>query len=189
MASPSFITRRLRALLLGVALCFAACASWGVSSACAQQQESGLLDRIEHPDRTLKNDMADKQFSTSSSVSGKQAAVRPFIFGGSSTFHTGDGTYNTRPFHNKDGFRTEAYTTRTATTGKEGFSQKNKSFDTKAADVHEDRAANKAAPVQSYAQGEKPFLGRGTRQDTIDELRSQKNMTIDQVRELLNKNK
>ena len=171
-------------------LCVAACGSWGVSSARAQQQESGLLDRIEHPDRTLKNSMADKQFSTSSSVSGKQAAVRPFIFGRSSTFHTGDGTYNTRPFRGKDNFRTEAFTTHAASAGNQGFSQTNKSFDTKTVDVHEDRAANKAAPVQEYAQGEKPFLGRGKRQDSIDDItRKQKDLTIDQVRELLNKNK
>ena len=189
MVSPSLSTRRLRTVWLGAMWCVAACGFLGVSSARAQQQESGLLDRIEHPDRTLKNSMADKQFSTSSSVSGKQAEVRPFIFGRSSTFHTGDGAYNARPFRGKDGFRTEAFTTRVAATRKEGFSQTNKSFDTKAVDVHADRAADKAVPVQGYAQGEKPFLGRGTRQDTIDELRSQKNMTIDQVRELLNKNK
>ena len=189
MASPFLFTRRRRAIWLGATLCVAACGSWGVSSARAQQQESGLLDRIEHPDRTLKNSMADKQFSTSSSVSGKQAEVRPFIFGRSSTFRTGDGTYNTRPFRGKNSFRTDAYATHTAATGNQGFSQTNKSFDTKSVDVHADRAANKAAPVQAYAQGEKPFLGRGTRQDTIDELRKQKDLTIDQVRELLNKNK
>ena len=35
----------------------------------------------------------------------------------------------------------------------------------------------------------KPFLTQGKRQDEIDDLRKQKNLTIDQVREILNKNR
>ena len=76
-----------------------------------------------------------------------------------------------------------------AAAGSRGFTQTDKTFGTKAMDVREDRAANKAAPVQGYAPFERAYLGRGKRQDTIDDLRNQKNMTIDQVRELLNKNK
>ena len=56
-------------------------------------------------------------------------------------------------------------------------------------DVKEDRAANQTAAVRDYAPASKPFLGRGRRQDTIDDLRNEKNLTIDQVREILNKNK
>ncbi len=187
MTPPSQITRRLRAVWLGMLLGVAACGAWGVSSARAQQQESGLLDRIDHPDRTMKNSMADKQFSTSSSVSGKQASIRPFIFGHASTFNAGDGTFNTRAFHGREGYRTESYGTRVAATGKDGFAQTNKSFGTKTADVHEDRAANKAAPVQAYVPGDKSIVIRGKRQDDLDDLYHQKSLDIAQVRELLNK--
>ena len=187
MVSPSQISRCRRALWLGAVWCVAAFGVWGISSARAQQQESGLLDRIDHPDRTMKNSMADKSFSTSSSVSGKQAAVHPFIFGHASTFNAGDGAFNTRAFHGKDGYHTESYGTRVAATGKEGFAQTNKSFGTKTADVHEDRAANKAAPVQAYVPGDKSIVIRGKRQDDLDDLYHQKNLDIAQVRELLNK--
>ena len=74
-----------------------------------------------------------------------------------------------------------------AATGKEGFSQTNKSFGTKAADVHEDRAANKSASVQAYVPGDKAIVIRGKRQDDLDDLYHQKNLDIGQVRELLNK--
>ena len=163
---------------------------WIVSSATAQQQEHGLLDRLEHPDRTLHYSPSDKQFSTSSTVNGKQATVRPFLFGQSTAaLHAGDGAFSTRAFHGKDGYRTDAFATRATPTATQGFGQTNKTFATKTMDVHEDRAANKAMAVQEYSAGGKLFQGRGTRQDTIDDLRKQKNLTVDQVREILNKNK
>jgi len=163
---------------------------WTVSSAAAQQQERGLLDRLEHPDRTLHYSPSDKQFSTSSTVSGKQASVRPFLFGQSTAvLRGGDGTFSTRAFHGKDGYRTDAFAAHAVTAAGQGFGQTNKTFATKTMDVREDRAANKTLAVQEYSAGEKLFMGRGTRQDTIDDLRKQKNLTVDQVREILNKNK
>ena len=186
MVSSCFISWRLLAVLFFI---LEVC-TWTASSAVAQQQEHGLLDRLEHPDRTLHYSPSDKQFSTSSAVGGKEAAVRPFLFGRSAAaLRAGDGAFSTHAFHGKDGYHADAFATHAAPAAGQGFVQTNKTFGTKTMDVREDRAANQTMPVQEYSPGEKLFLERGKRQDTIDELRRQKNLTVDQVREILNKNK
>lgn len=56
--------------------------------------------------------------------------------------------------------------------------------------MREDRAANRSLDTsRPYVNSGKLFLVPGKRQDSIDDLRRQKNLTIDQVREILNKNR
>lgn len=158
----------------------------GAASARAQQQEGGVMDRILHPDRTLAFEGADKQFATSASFGGKQATVKTFAFSKTANLKGGDGSFNTKAFAQKDRFQTKDFTYRTTATTK-NFAQTDKTFGTKTMDVKEDRAANKSAPISEYVPGEKPYLGRGKRQDDFDDLYHQKNLNIDQVRQLLNK--
>ena len=41
--------------------------------------------------------------------------------------------------------------------------------------------------MRDYIPGQKSIVIRGKRQDTIDEIHDQKDLTIDEVREILNK--
>ena len=162
-----------------------------VASAHAQKQEGGLLDRIDHPDRTLAYSPADKQFGTASAAGNRQATVHAFAFSHGATLRSGDGVFRTHGYGGKDEFRTQDYSTRVSPASSQGFSQTDKTFGTKSVEGKEDRAANKTLIT---GRGEdtdsgKPFLGHGKRQEYIDDLRRQKNLTIDQVREILNKNK
>ena len=190
MVSLPCLARRTRLAAIAVA---ALCASTfgAISSARAQQQESGFLDRINNPDRTLHYSPADKQFAVASSAANKQAVVRPFAFSRPATLRAGDGAFGTKAYDAQNAFRTKDFATHADPGVGKSFAQTDKLFSTKGFDVHEDRAANKslAAPIHEYAPFDKPFLGRGRRQDSIDDLRKQKNLTVDQVREILNKNK
>ena len=161
----------------------------GVSAARAQQQESGFLDRLDHPDRTLHYSPSDKTFTAPSNVTGKPVPIRTFAFGHAANVGAGNGVFQTRSFNGDGKFHTQDYTTRNATASGKGFAQTDKGYATKSMDVKEDRAAGKTMPIHDYVNSEKPYLIRGKRQDEIDELTKEKNLTIDQVRELLNKNK
>ena len=159
------------------------------ASARAQTQEGGTLDRILHPDRTLAFDGGNKAFTTSSTVGSKQASVKTFAFSKAATLKAGDGAFSTKAFASEGHFQTDAFSTRPAASVQKGFAQKDTLFATKTMAVKEDAAANKTLAVHEYAPFERAYLGRGRRQDTIDDLRKKKNLSIDEVRELLNKNK
>lgn len=190
MAFFPLTLRRPRVDRFAAMFAVAAAGCWFATVACAQQtQESGLLDRIDHPDRTLHYSPSDKSFETSSSVASRQATVRAFAFSRAATLRSGDGKFSTRAFNNRDSFRTKDFATRNASIAGHGYAQTDKLFSTKNFDVQDDRAANKSATVRGYVPAEKPFLGRGKRQDSIDDLRKQKNLTVDQVREILNKSR
>ena len=156
----------------------------------AQNQEGGLLDRIDHPDRALKFDPADKKFGVSAAVGDKQAQVKSFSFGKQSAVYGGDGAFRSKTFNPKDsGLKIESYNSRASTLSqRNSFAQADKGFNTKSMDVREAPAANKSAAVRDDVLTEKPYNWRGKRQDTMDEVtKDNKNLTVDQVRELLNK--
>jgi hypothetical protein len=151
----------------------------------AQTQERGTLDRILHPDRSLKYDDADRKFDAPAAEVGKQAAVHPFLFGHGAAFK-GDGVFQTRAFGSKS-FRTGKFATKPAFTKE--YDENGKLFAVRALAVNEDRDAGKTMDTHTYMNAEKPYLVRGKRQDSLDEISDTKNMTIAQVRELLNKPK
>ena len=160
----------------------------------AQEQEPGvtsrMMNRWDHPDLTLRYEDADRKYSAPASVGGKQAAVRPFPFVHAASSGGGDGVFRTRNFDpSAKGYQTAGFASKTAAVaGHAGYSGTDKTYAVRAVAVHEDRAAGKTMNTRAYVNSDKPFLGRGKRQDTIDDMRNSKQMTIDQVRELLNKN-
>jgi hypothetical protein len=158
----------------------------GAGALHAQTQEGGTLDRILHPDRTLKYEDADHKFDAPAAVGSKQASVRPFLFSHPANLKTGDGVFQTHKFDSKS-YRTGAFATKAAATKE--YDKTGKTYAVKAMAVNEDRDAGKAMATHEYANAQKPYLERGKRQDTIDEIPQAKQMTIDQVRELLNKPK
>ena len=156
----------------------------------AQQQERKLLDRIEHPDRTLHAEGFDKAFATNGPVGDKQASVRSFAFGGkTATLKAGDGAFHARSFASgRDGFRTDSFTVKHAAVADREVAQADHPFATKALPVREDPLAHKSTPYdRPYVNASKPYLIPGRRQDTIDDLRQQKNLSVDEVRDILNK--
>jgi hypothetical protein len=153
----------------------------------AQVQEAGTMDRILHPDRTLKYSDMDRKFDAPAAAGNKQAAVRPFPFSHPASVKAGDGVFRTSKFDSKN-YQTKDFATKPAAVTKE-YDKTTKTYAVKAVPVNEDRAANKIMDTHEFASAEKPYLGRGKRQDTLDEIPETKQMTIDQVRELLNKPK
>ena len=159
----------------------------------AQEQERTLLDRIQHPNMDLHAQGFEKSFETKASGSGRQANVHPFAFGGR-TVDTkgGDGAFHARTFNDGRGnFRTENYAVKRATAvDRQALPQADRTFATGAVPVREDRMANRSmAGNRDYVDSTKPFLVPGKRQDTMDDLRTQKNLSIDEVREILNKSR
>jgi hypothetical protein len=152
----------------------------------AQVQEGGTMDRILHPDRTLKYSDADHKFDAPAAAGSKQAIVRPYPFSHPAAVKAGDGVFRTRDFNSKS-YRTRDFATKPAAT--KDFDKTGKTYAVRAVAVNEDRAAGKTMDTHGYVPAGKPYLERGKRQDTIDEIPDAKKMTIDQVRELLNKPK
>ncbi len=78
------------------------------------------------------------------------------------------------------------FATKDASTKKD--TRDEKTYETKAAPVKTARESGKAYDTRDYADSHQ-FIPDGKSQKALDQQRAQKPMTIDQVRELLNKNK
>ena len=184
MNSPSFLVR------ISCWLAFSAGWLLAVQSASAQQQDR--IDHILTPDRTMHAEGFGKAFvpASASGTQGKSFLTR--VFGGShsATPRAGDGSFHTSGFTSgREAFATESFTTRKLPQAGRVAAASDRTFGTKSMPVSENPAAGKSAATHTFEPSSKPFLGQGRRQDEIDDLRRQKNLTIDQVREILNKPK
>lgn len=166
----------------------AALLAFGVSAAHAQKQEQTMLDRIKNPDMTLKFDPADKQFSAGSAISNKTAAGKPFAF--SKSAYVRDG-FHTEGFSGAKSFGTKDYASKEASIARRTFGQAAHPYGTRDFTVRDAMEANKTVAVKTYNNPklQEPYVPHGKSQGTIDTLMADKNLDIDQVRELLNKNK
>ena len=161
----------------------------------AQKQEAGILVKVKAGgsanSESFAFDGANKAFSTSAAIGSKQAQVKAFSFGGHSSVFGGDGTFRSKTFDNpkSGGFRTDGYGVKTSELSKRNsFAQADKGFGTKAMDVRDAPGTGKSAQVKEYIPAEQAYLGRGKRQDLLDEKgKNAKNLSIDEVRDLLNK--
>lgn len=166
--------------------------AFGANRVCAQEQERKLLDRIQHPNMDLHAQGFEKSFETKASNRDQQAAVHPFLYGGRTAgTKTGDGMFHTRSYDDGRGsFRTDNFTVkRAAAADRQALAQADRTYATSPLSVREDRAAGKLANTRDYVNSTKPYLVPGKRQDTIDDLRRQPNLSVDQVREILNKSR
>jgi hypothetical protein len=154
-----------------------------VSPLRAQEQERKLVDRIVKPDMTLQNDAQNKKFSANGSVVDKRARVDTFYLQKKSNSKDFSGTrdfsakqYDARSFA---GSRAANISSRTVVP--------NSHYTTApASGLDRARDAKKKKETNDFA-GNRPFLDQGKSQKSL----SRKNppLTIEQVRELLNKNK
>ena len=153
--------------------------------AFAQTQESKLLDRLLRPDVGMQNTAQNKQFAISSNQTERHALVAPFKFQkkskakkfwgarefgatnfATSHFRDGDGTVQV-PKNNR---LTKAANTTSSSTGNKNYAMAN----------------HRAAGTRNFAST-RTFLDQGKSQKALSQ--QDKPLTIDQVRELLNKNK
>jgi hypothetical protein len=153
----------------------------------AQDQEKKLLDRLLKPDMTLQNDAQNKKFSGDGLVSiNKRANIGTFFVHQkpSSKNYSGARDFSTTQFYSQTyhGGRTahEVSSQQTLANSKAAYGSKT------ARGVR--NAPQSAKKVASHAYGgNRPFLGEGTNQKSLN--RKTEPLTIEQVRELLNKNK
>ena len=153
----------------------------------AQDQEKKLVDRLLKPDMTLQNDAQNKKFGGDGSASiNKRANVGTFFIHKkpSSKNYSGTQDFSTTQFHSQT-FRggRHAYDVSSQQT----FANSKASYANQTARGVRD-APQSGKKVASHAYGgNRPFLIEGTNQKSLN--RKTEPLTIEQVRELLNKNK
>ena len=159
----------------------------GLCCVHAQDQEKKLVDRLLKPDMTLQNDAQNKKFIGDGSASiNKRAKVGTFYvhqkprsknFSGTRDFSTTQ--FYSQTYHGK---RTayEVSSQQTLANSKATYASQT------ASGVHDASQSGKKVGSHAYG-GNRPFLGQGTKQKSLN--KKNEPLTIEQVRELLNKNK
>ena len=156
------------------------------TSAFAQEQEQKLVDRLLKPDTTLENTAQKKKFVADRTSIDKRANVSSFYFdqqtkpkqfSGSRSYGAKD--YDSKPFY---GSRDRSAFATRSTSSLRTYPTSNAALARATSD------ANKAANTREFA-GQRPFLDRGKSEKSVEFQRKNKPMTIEDVRELLNKNK
>lgn len=156
-----------------------------VAQARAQEQERKLLDRILKPDTTLQSAEQNKQFIASGEVVTKKAPTRWFLFKKRSAEKEYAGVKN---FQAKE-FSTTAsrYANQQADTStRHKLSKVDEPYRTTAYVTRNAHDSSKVAETSDYSDV-RPFLVKGKSQNSLNS--HDRPMTIDEVRELLNKNK
>jgi hypothetical protein len=152
----------------------------------AQDQERKLVDRLLRPDMALQNSEQNKKFVADGTSINKKANVGTFYVEKKSNSKTFPGTrkhstrqFDSRPFH---GSRSTFQNSSQQTVG-----HSRAAYPTQAArGVRDEPQSAKKVASRSYA-GNRPFLDQGKSQKSLNQQNAP--LTIDQVRELLNKNK
>ncbi len=158
-------------------------------SACvaqAQVQEKKLIDRILEPNMALQNDAQNKQFRTATTQTTKQARTKSFAAAerpSERKFDFGRAFFGRlfRTGQTRDGERQASLTTRTQITTAQ-ISAAPSSY----AAARSARGSEKSYEVSEFNQTQ-PFLVQGKSQKALSQ--QDRPLTIDEVRELLNKNK
>jgi hypothetical protein len=176
---PAFsdvVIRRLALGLLVLPLCYAQ----------AQQQERKLADRIMEPNMSLENSAQNKKFIADRTSVNKRAHVSTFYLEQKSPGKRFNGTrdFSAKQF-DAGSFKQGNQAVANNLAGKQAsvasYSETSKTARTNP--VHDQ---NKGQSTQPYGAS-RPFLDQGKSQKSLN--RKNRPMTIDEVRELLNKNK
>jgi len=152
----------------------------------AQDQERKLVDRLLKPDMTLQSSEQKKKFIADGTSINKKAGVDTFYVEkkpNSKTFsRTGEFStqqFNSRPYHgNRSAFENAS---------QQPVGNSRSAYQTQTARGSRDaRQSDKKVASRAYAEN-RSFLDQGKSQKSLN--RQNAPLTIDQVRELLNKNK
>ncbi|HEU5247480.1 MAG TPA: hypothetical protein VFU09_10350 [Candidatus Udaeobacter sp.] len=152
----------------------------------AQDQERKLVDRLLRPDMTLQNSEQKKKFIADDTSINKKADVGTFYVEKKPRSKTFSGTrelstqqFNSQPFHGSRGAFENS--------SQQAVGNSRVAYPTQAArDRRDAPQSEKKAASHAYA-GNRPFLDQGKSQKSLN--RQNAPLTIEQVRELLNKNK
>jgi hypothetical protein len=152
----------------------------------AQEQESKLVDRLLRPDMTLANSAQNKKFNADRVSINKKATVGTFYFQEKSSSKAFSGTrdFSTRQFnsHFFHGSRDAS-----VVSSQQAIENTRSAYSTRTARGVRDAPQSDKKVASRYYAGNRPFLDQGKSQKSLN--RQNAPMTIDQVRELLNKNK
>lgn len=158
------------------------------TAAFAQQQDQTMMERIMNPNRDKTNPMGAKKFAQKPFEGREFAGVRDF--GGVSKAPTKD--FATRkflgirnPWFGKKEFETDA------ARGLRKFALADREYSSRTVDTREAPDAKRGMVVRSAGMDTtKQFLDRGKSQDALDAATpAGKPLSIDDVRELLNRNR
>jgi hypothetical protein len=157
-----------------------------LSSVHAQDQESKLVDRLLRPDTTLGNSAQNKKIIADGASINKKASVGTFYVQkkSNSKSFTGTRDFSARQF-NSQSFQG----TRNAPgiSSQQAIGNSRPAYATRTARGSRDAPqSDKKIASRSYAEN-RPFLDQGKSQKSLD--RQNAPLTIEQVRELLNKNR
>ena len=167
---------RVFLLFLGLTFC---------ASARAQDQENKLVDRLLRPDMTLANPAQNKKFTgTGGTPVDKEFVAKSFYAGDERPTKSSSAAkdFSAKGFETKKFTRAEKAVRANAVmpSAKAEFVTKKSSLIRTASDQ------DKVAKTREYAES-RPFLAQGTRQKILSQ--ENKPLTIEEVRELLNKSK
>jgi len=155
-------------------------------SARGQEQEKKLVDRLLRPDMSLVNPAQDKKFIAGGGAPlDKEFAVKSFPTSQApSKSFAGMKGFFARIFGTKSFARSKATanTNLDAACASSEFSTRESSLVRPAPD------STKRARRRDYTD-QRPFLAKGTRQEALSQQEKNRPLTIDEVRELLNRNK
>jgi hypothetical protein len=166
----------------------AACLGVLVTFSCihAQDQESKLVDRLLRPDTTLRNDAQNKKFSADGRSINKKASVGTFYVQKKSNAKSFAGT---RDFSAQQ-FNSQSFSGTRRAAGipsQQAIGNSRSAYTTRTARGPRDAPqSDKKVASRSY-EDNRPFLDQGKSQKSLN--RKNAPLTIEQVRELLNKNK
>jgi hypothetical protein len=167
-----------------VAVCFLLLAA--LSCVRGQEQEKKLVDRLLKPDMTLHNDAQNKKFIADGTSINKHATVGAFYIHKKPT---------QKSYSSTGQFAAQQYNSGTFNSGRSAFNTSSQhaiansrvAYATQAANGARDaQESDKKVPARGYAET-RPFLDEGKSQKSLNKQNAP--LTIEQVRELLNKNK
>ena len=151
----------------------------------AQQQERKLIDRLLRPDVSLQNDAQNKQFTPGGTVSTKKVATKEFYVSSRSPEkkYTNVRDVSVTEFQTKPSpLAQQKADTETRT----NFTKVYRPYPTATYATRGAAEAEKTIEAYEYADT-RPFLVRGKSQKSLSA--QDRPLTIEEVRELLNKNK
>ncbi|HEX4653023.1 MAG TPA: hypothetical protein VH227_02130 [Candidatus Udaeobacter sp.] len=157
-----------------------------LSAARGQEQEKKLVDRLLKPDMTLQGSEQNKKFVADGTSINKRANVGTFYVQKKSNSKSflAIGEFLARPFtsHSYRG-KHNAYE---GSLEHPGINSQSPYANQTAPGVRDVPQSDKKIPIRGYAEN-RPFLDQGKSQKSLN--KHNEPLTIEQVRELLNKNK
>jgi hypothetical protein len=156
-----------------------------VSPMTAQEQERKLVDRLLKPDTTLQDSAQNKKFVADRTLIDKRTHVSTFYIQKKATDKNFSGTrdFSTQPFNGQSSNAAQGKTANISSRTTVPNSHYTASSAKRFSQVHD---ANKTKNTNDFS-GNRTFLGQGKSQKSL--RRQNPPLTIEQVRELLNKNK